>query len=151
MSARDGGCFCGAIRYRFEGEPLTLYACHCTDCQRQSGASFSLSMVVFRDAIELLQGEPSLFEITMPDGRVKNGRFCATCGTLLWVEPIKFPGIAILAPGTLDDTSWINPVAHIWTRSAQPWTTIPEGVLRFEGQAEDPMVLINAWRERRGS
>ena len=45
MSVRDGGCFCGEIRYRFVGDPLTLYACHCTDCQRETGASFVLSMV----------------------------------------------------------------------------------------------------------
>ena len=68
MSTRDGGCFCGASRYRFVGEPLTLYACHCTDRQRQAGASFTLSMV-FRSAIELVRGEHRRFGITMSDGR----------------------------------------------------------------------------------
>jgi hypothetical protein len=151
MSTRDGGCFCGAIRYRLVGEPLTLYACHCTDCQRQTGSSFSLSMVVFRTAIELLRGEPRRYEITTADGRLKNGRFCGTCSSRVWVESVTFPDIALVEPGTLDDTTWIRPVAHIWTRSAQPWISLPEDVLRFETRPDDPMVLVNAWRDQRSA
>jgi hypothetical protein len=113
-------------------------------------ATQTLKGGVFRSAVELLRGEPRRFDITTPDGRRKNGSFCADCGTRLWVEPAKFPDIAILEPGTLDDTTWIRPVAHIWTRSAQPWISLPEGVLRFETQPDDLMVLINAWRDRTG-
>lgn len=148
MSTRDGGCLCGAIRYRVVGDPLTLYVCHCTDCQRQTGSSFTLSMILFRSTLELLQGEPRRFEMTMSDGRPKNGRFCGNCGTRLWSEPAEFPAIVIVEPGTLDDTTWIRPVAHIWTRSAQPWIAIPTGVLRFDAQPDDPMSLINAWRDQ---
>jgi hypothetical protein len=42
---REGGCQCGRVRYRVEGEPLTLGICHCTECQRQSGSAFGMSMV----------------------------------------------------------------------------------------------------------
>lgn len=147
MAIRDGGCFCGEIRYRFSGEPFTLYACHCLDCQRQTGSSFSLSMIVLRSDIEILRGEPARVAVTTPDGRPKNGRLCARCGTRLWSDPARYPEIAILEPGTFDDTTWIRPVAHIWTRSAQPWIAFPEGPLRFAAQP-DPMELIEAWRDR---
>jgi hypothetical protein len=144
----SGGCLCGLIRYRLADEPLTLYACHCTDCQRQSGSSFGLSMIVSRTALDLLQGEPRHHEVTLADGRQKNGTFCGVCATRIWSEPVKFPQVVNVEPGTLDDTSWLRPIAHIWTRSAQPWVAIPPGTLTFEGQPTDPMALINAWWDR---
>ena len=143
-----GGCLCGAIRYRLTDEPLTLYACHCTDCQRQSGSSFALSMIVSRTALDLLQGEPQHYAITLLDGRQKQGRFCGACATRLWSEPVKFPQVVNIDPGALDDTAWLRPIAHIWTRSAQPWVVIPPGALAFEGQPPDPMALVNAWWDR---
>ncbi len=144
----DGGCLCGAIRYRLSDEPLSVYACHCTDCQRQTGTSFALSMIMRRSALDLLQGEPRRYAVTVAGGHEKHGAFCATCATRLWGEPSKFPRVVVIRPGTLDDATWIRPIAHIWTRSAQPWVAIPEGTLTFETQPEDPMALVDAWRDR---
>src|SRR6266849_4427599 len=96
-----GGCLCGAIRYRVADEPLTLYVCHCTDCQRRTGSAFALSMVVLNSALELLQGEPRAYAVTLSDGRQKHGKFCGECGTRLWGEPPKFPQVVVVQPGTL--------------------------------------------------
>ena len=144
----DGGCLCGAIRYRVADEPLTLYACHCTDCQRRTGSAFALSMVVAKSALKLLHGEPRGYAVTLSDGRQKRGKLCGECSTRLWGEPLKFPQVVVVQPGTLDDTRGLRPIGHIWTRSAQPWVPIPKDTLNFEGQPDDPMVLINAWRDR---
>jgi len=144
----EGGCLCGLVRYRLTDEPLTLYACHCTDCQRRTGSAFALSMVVTRSALELLRGETRYYRVTMPDGREKAGRFCAECSGQLWGEPVNFPQLAVIQPGTLDDTSWLRPIGHIWTGSAQPWVSLPEGPLTFPGQPQDMMALVNAWLTR---
>ena len=40
----EGGCQCGAVRYRITGEATALFACHYSHCQRQSGSAFGLSM-----------------------------------------------------------------------------------------------------------
>ena len=144
----DGGCLCGSIRYRLTDEPLTLYACHCTDCQRRTGSAFALSMVVFKSGLHLLRGEPREYVVTLSDGRQKHGKFCGECSTRLWGEPAKFPEVVVVQPGALDDTTWLHPIGHIWTRSAQPWISIPKDALNFEEQPDDPMVLINAWRDR---
>ena len=145
---RIGGCQCGAIRYRFRGDPVTLYACHCTDCQVATGASFALSMIVPRESIETLHGNPELYEIALPDGRRKRAFRCAGCGTHLWGAPLRVPQVLNLHPGTLDDTSWFEPVAHIWTRSAQPWVVIPADKLRYERQPDDILPLVRAWKAR---
>ena len=142
-----GGCLCDLIRYRLTDEPLTLYVCHCTDCQRRTGSAFALSMVVLKSALELLQGDPRTYAVTS-DGLQRRGKFCAECSTRLWGEPVKFPQVVVVQPGTLDDTTWLHPIGHIWTRSAQPWVSIPKDTVNFEGQPDDPMVLINAWRDR---
>jgi hypothetical protein len=145
----DGGCLCGAVRYRLAEEPLTLYACHCTDCQRYTGSSFGLSMVVLTEALRILQGEPKAYVSAAPGERERRGKFCGDCATRLWGEPVRFPQIAVLRPGTLDDTTWLDPVAHIWMRSAQPWVALPEGSVTFETQPDDPLALIKMWQERR--
>ena len=145
----DGGCICGAIRYRVGEEPLTLYACHCTDCQRHSGTSFVLSMFVRRRALEVVRGTPRSYEFAVDGGPTRRGKFCDACSTRLWGEPIKLPDVVVIRPGTLDDTRWLEPVAHIWTRSAQPWVSLPNDTLNFECQFDDPTPLIEAWRQQR--
>ena len=129
-----GRCLCGATVYRVTAEPLLVYACHCTDCQKRSGSAFGLSMWVRRTDIEVTKGEAATHVSTTEDGRVRHGRICATCGTRLWSEPQKHREFAIVRAGTLDDRSWLRPAAHLWTRSAQPWFVFPEGVPRYETQ-----------------
>ena len=146
----DGGCACAGVRYRLHSAPLTLYACHCTDCQKECGSAFALSMPVLRDAIELLAGEVVEYVFACEDGRRRRGRRCPTCGSRLWGEPERLPQIAVLRPGTLDDVSWLHPVGHIWLRSAQPWVAISDDTLRFDGQPDDDGALVRAWRARHG-
>src|SRR5262245_12201022 len=132
-----GRCVCGAVRYRLIAEPLTVYACHCTDCQALSGSAFRLSMPVRRDTLEVVAGIPEELEYSPLGASTKRGRRCGTCSTWLWGEPVRLPQVVVLRPSTLDDRSWFDPVAHIWVRSAQPWVRIPEGTLVFEGQPPD--------------
>jgi hypothetical protein len=143
-----GRCLCGAVRYQVNDEPLVVYACHCTDCQKRSGSAFGLSMWVRRDAIEVIQGEAALHASRHSDGSPRVGRVCAQCGTRLWSEPGKHPGLAVMRPGTLDDTSSLQPAAHLWTRSAQPWVVFPAGAVRFDTQPEDFGQLIALGRNR---
>jgi hypothetical protein len=137
---------CGAIRYRVNGEPLTVYACHCTECQRRTGSAFAISMLVPRVALEVLAGEPSGYAALLADGRSKAGRLCAQCGTRLWGEP-KNPAIVVIQPGTLEQPCGLEPVAHQWTREAQPWLVLPEGVVKFERQPE-VAEMIGLWKAR---
>ena len=133
---QHGGCLCGDVRYALSEDPVTLYACHCTDCQSETGSAFALSMIVRAEALETTRGEPAEFGVELDDGRVKRGLHCPRCTAPLWGvnEPM---GLANLQPGSLDDTGWLQPVGHIWTRSAQPWVVLPEDGLLFEQQPCD--------------
>lgn len=143
-----GACQCQAVAYEIRAEPKTLYACHCTECQRQSASAFSLSMVVPREAVVVTQGTPKQWRRVHESGRVIYCLYCGDCGVRLWHNPERNPQVTILKPGTLDDTSWLVPVGHIWTRSAQPWFEIPQDSVNYEVQPPDLSRLIEAWSAR---
>lgn len=144
---RQGGCQCGALHYEVRGEPLAVCACHCTDCQRRSGSAFGMTLFAARDQVTLVRGTPARYDYAQEDGRRWLGTYCGNCAIRLWSESPRAPHVLFLAAGTLDDTSGLEPVAHVWTRSAQPWVVIPAGVLVFDTQPEMD-VLMRAWRER---
>ena len=148
----SGGCTCGDVRYRLVADPVTCYACHCTDCQTATGSAFGISMICERDAIELERGSPELVELDLPDGRVKRANRCSRCLVNLWGTPKAIPNLLTLHPGTLDDTSWLAPIGHIWTRSAQPWVVLDPNLLQYEQQStpEELLGLVRAWKSRAG-
>ncbi|MDX1489342.1 MAG: GFA family protein [Acidiferrobacterales bacterium] len=129
-----GGCQCGDIRYEVLGTPRKLVVCHCTDCQRQSGSAFGMTLVVDEADFRLTRGEPKSFASKSDAGRAKLGVFCPRCGTRIYHKPEWRRGTVSVKPGTLDDTSWLKPDMHLWIRSKQLWITIPEGVETHEAQ-----------------
>jgi hypothetical protein len=125
MGKLDGSCLCGAVTYRCEAEPLATVVCHCTECQRQTGASFSLNVAVLRDAFEA-RGD-SLAEYTTvgtDTGKKVARRFCRECGSPIVSLSEALPEVALIKAGTLDDTSWLEPTLHVWCDSAQSWVPL---------------------------
>jgi hypothetical protein len=148
-SIHEGGCLCGALRYRIKGDGLMLNACHCTECQRTSGSAFGLSLIVMREALELTAGSPKRYDRKYEDGRHKVFNFCGECSGRLWNEMPRFPQIYNVKPGTLDDANkWLDPAAHIWLSEKQPWVPIPDDVLRFDEQPEDFVPSLKAYADR---
>lgn len=144
----EGGCACGAVRYRLLEDPLELHVCHCSDCQRVSGSAFVMSMPIRRPSLELLRGETTATSFVTPGGISRREHQCPVCNSRLWSEPKSFPELLTLRPGSLDEKDWLHPIAHIWTASAQPWVKIPEDVLRYEKNPEDVLELVRAWKGR---
>ena len=91
-----------------------------------------MTLVVRKEDFRLTQGEPKSFTSKSDAGRVKLGAFCPECGTRIYHQPEWRKGMVSVKPGTLDDTSMLQPVIHIWTGSKQPWITIPEGIETHE-------------------
>lgn len=146
-----GSCLCGQVRFRLNAEPLTLYACHCTDCQKRSGGALLLSMWVHRESLEVLAGMPTLVSSVANDGRERLNRVCPACQVRLWSEPVHRAALAILRPGLLDQAKAFAPIAHQYVRSALPWFVFPEGVPCYETVADDPADLIRLWRQASAS
>ena len=130
----EGGCQCGATRYRVEGSPVALAVCHCTECQRQSGSAFGMSLIVPKGSFRLVRGEPKKFTRIAESGRPVDCVFCPDCGTRIYHDPAKMPDTLNVKAGTLDDTAGLSPDLHVWTECKQPWVPIPEGARRFDRQ-----------------
>lgn len=145
-----GSCLCGQIKFQLTAEPLTFYACHCTDCQRRSGGALFLSMWVYRESLELLEGTPLLVSSVASDSRERKNKVCPACEVRLWSEPVNRPKLAILRPGSLQLAKAFTPIAHQFVRSALPWFVFPDGVACYE-TSPDPTELVRLWREARVS
>lgn len=128
----DGGCACGAVRYRMATPPLFVHCCHCHDCQRQTGTAFVLNALIEADRVDLLSG--TLGKVTLPtDSGLPHRVFrCTDCGTALWSEYGGRATLRFVRVGTLDEPSRLPPDVHIYVRSRLPWVTLPEGVPAFE-------------------
>ncbi|AVH69024.1 GFA family protein [Nostoc sp. 'Lobaria pulmonaria (5183) cyanobiont'] len=143
-----GGCQCGHIRYEIHAQPLTLYLCHCKECQKQSSSAFGMSLTVLRDAVVIVQGKPKAWTRKNDSGREVNNLFCGDCGTRLFHERTYKANTINVKAGTLDDTSWLRPVGNIWTRSAQSWVIISDKLLNYDGQPEDTQALWEKWKQQ---
>ena len=65
----------------------TVYACHCTDCQRMTSSSFSMAIVLPAAAFHLDAGEPRLSERGADGGRVTTRWVCPECDRgSAWVQ-----------------------------------------------------------------
>jgi hypothetical protein len=128
-----GGCVCGFARYKVSGRPLSIHACHCTDCQTLSGSAFGLSMVLNQADIELTHGELGINKFSATS-KPMHRHHCLKCGTAIWFSSPDHTGIVALKPGTLDDTSALRPLAHVWYRSAQPWLDVGSEIPVYQTQ-----------------
>jgi hypothetical protein len=146
----EGGCICGAVRYRVTAPPLGVYNCHCKDCQRSAGSAFSASMIVRRADFTVTAGETLIFDKRADSGRIVRQHSCPTCHTRLFNEPATSADTIILRPGTLDDSSWAVPAGNIWTESRAPWVEIDWSLPHFPGQPQSREPLFEAWRSRMG-
>ena len=143
----EGHCQCGAVAYRVTGVPVTLFACHCTECQRQSSSAFGMALWVKEPLVELSSGQTKEWIRTMPSGRKMSCQFCPDCGTRLFHTKVGQTQLLSIKPGTLRDTSGLKPVGHIWVDSKQKWFDIEEKILQFRGNPESFDELIYEWAE----
>jgi hypothetical protein len=128
-----GRCQCGSVRYMVTTEPIRLLACHCQECQRQSGSAFAMSMPVKKDSLTVT-GLTKQSTRSANSGNEVTGVFCPECGVRIYHVLASAPDIVAVKPGTLDDTSWLRPGTFIWMKSAQGWVPVPEGVKTLERQ-----------------
>lgn len=128
---REGGCACGAVRYRLASDPLFTHCCHCLNCQRQTGSAFVINLLIETDRLELLSGDPQPVDVPRDDGSAQTIWRCPTCQIALYSQ-YTYPQVRFVRAGTLDDPAAVAPDVHIFARSKLPWVTLPESVPAFE-------------------
>lgn len=127
----EGGCLCGAVRYRATGAPIRGVICHCTMCRKHSGAP-ALGFVHFRaDAFAWTKGIPTRFASS---GFAQRG-FCATCGSTLSMHEDVLADRVQITIGSLDDPARVRIDDHVWTAQQIPWFEIADDRPRFSASS----------------
>ena len=128
---REGGCSCGAVRYRLGSEPLIVHCCHCLNCQRQTGSAFVINLLIEGDRVKLLAREPQPVDVPRDDGSTQRVYRCPGCQVAVFSE-YGWPELKFVRAGTLDEPSAVTPDVHIFTRSKVPWVALPDDVPAFD-------------------
>lgn len=122
-----GSCFCGNIKISTSGEPALKATCHCLDCRKISGSTYSTNLVIPEDGFKLVQGTPKSISKTGDSGNTITSYFCGDCGTTLYRDGGLFPGKKIVKAGVLDDLDALNkakPTTELYVKHRVDW--VPE-------------------------
>lgn len=138
MKPIEGGCLCGAVRYKASAAPLVVRACWCRVCQFFAAGNATINLAFPTDAVAIT-GELRDYASTADSGRKMHRRFCPTCGVHLFSAAEERPQMLVVRAGTLDDPSIAAPQAAIWTRSAPAWAHIDPELPHFDGQPPPPV------------
>lgn len=122
----EGGCMCGAVRYRLHG-PFTYSAhCHCRSCQRAVGAGYVTYSAVPPENFEIIKGEMAIYHSSPGVNR----GFCSKCGTSLSYSGDDWTDYAIMS-ATLDHPSTAVPTSNVFTSEKQRWVALDESLKKF--------------------
>ena len=115
----EGGCFCGAIRYRATARPTEQTVCHCANCRRAAGAQSVAWVTIPAASFSYLRGAPATF-------RAENGAvwsFCSHCGTTLTYVIDRRPAELDVTTGSLDDPAAFPPTKDTHADERLPWVS----------------------------
>jgi len=128
----EGGCLCGSIRYRVSATPFAAEYCHCSMCQKSSGAPVVSWMDFQTEQLSWTKGKPLEYKSSE---NVRRG-FCAACGSSLSFRDLGHPEYITLAIASLDDPDLVKPTYHIYTASQLKWLKIDDACKRFTAGPE---------------
>jgi hypothetical protein len=125
----DGGCLCGAVRYRFSGTPSSSDNCHCRSCRRASGAPVVAWITVGCSEFTLLSGAPAVFHSSPGVTR----QFCSRCGTALTYQSERHPDTIDITTASLDDPDAYPPTTEVWLEDRLSWQPTSPDTKKFDG------------------
>ena len=129
----EGGCFCGAVRYAAEGEPLFKGQCHCRQCQYHAGGAPNIFIAMPAAGFKYTKGMPSAFSRSDAPVFSAKREFCPTCGVQLVTKAAPLPDVVFLKVGTLDEPAAFGaPEMAIFTCDKQAFHLIADGVPTFD-------------------
>lgn len=117
-----GSCHCGAVQWESAGRLHRFANCHCEDCRKINGASFSSNLVMDASGFQITKGEEVVTRYESSPGKYRC--FCSRCGSPVHTFMNAKPDIVILRVGTVDGDPALRPQMHIWVSAKAPWYEI---------------------------
>ena len=129
----EGGCLCGAVRYRTTGAPEGAGYCHCNSCRRHTGAPLVAFAVFAAARVQWLSGERTRYESS--PGKFRS--FCGQCGTSIGFETRhKGADLVELHVSTLDDPEAFPPNEHTHYKEKIPWLHVLDDLPKYPASIE---------------
>jgi len=128
-ASHEGGCLCGAIRYRVDGAIESVAHCHCNSCRRSAGATFVTWFTIPRTRFSWVSGIPRLFSSSPGVSR----EFCGVCGTELAYSKQREPATIDLTIGSLDCAAGHPADRHVWTADKLDWLRLDDCLPAHDG------------------
>jgi hypothetical protein len=126
-----GGCLCGGVRYEISEPLIAASYCHCTRCQRRTGAAASPQAQIAPGSMTFLSGADLPKAFAPPDGFEK--LFCTNCGSAIGSRRAGAEELFAVRLGTFDSDPGIRPRSHMFVAYAAPWEPLPDdGLPRFD-------------------
>lgn len=125
-----GGCLCGAVRFRTDGEPQFQVKCYCTDCRKLSAAGHAAMIGFSREAVAI-EGTATEYHSKADSGRAVMRAFCPKCGAGVYAENSAMPHMIFVRASVLDDPNLFTPQMAVWASRAPQWDRVNEGLHAF--------------------
>ena len=127
----EGGCYCGEVRYRFDGDLGPAMQCHCRECQYITGGNPNVFVIMPESGLRFIKGELSSFQRKDIETAVTR-HFCPKCGAAVGTTTPDAPDVFVMKVGTMDNAEFFQPDMAIFAKDAMPFHHIPDRVRSFE-------------------
>lgn len=127
VTIHRGHCFCGDLRYRVTGRPMSMAYCHCESCRRASAAP-SVTWGTFAvEGFAILSGRCRIYASS---SKVRRG-FCERCGSQITYAHADSPATIDITLATLDEPEALAPERHVWVEDKLCWVVIGDELPQF--------------------
>ncbi|KAI1294543.1 Mss4-like protein [Xylaria venustula] len=136
-SAKTASCLCGGVKLEIHGAPVMQNLCHCSSCQKSTGAAFGSMAAYKAEQVILTESEPSMLKTyvdkTPESGRVLKRSFCGNCGSPVKSLSSAAPGNVVVPIGIIDgDKDAFRPQMEFYCRGKADWVGAIENVKTFD-------------------
>lgn len=126
-----GGCLCGQVRFRIDGEPIMMGRCCCQACQKLSGTGNTENMA-FAEGAFSVTGKTTEYHWTADSGGHVTTSFCPACGSPLFGKSSSMPGMMMVRAGALDDPAIYTPQMLVYAKRRHAWVPNDDRIPAFE-------------------
>lgn len=130
----QGACHCNLVKFEINGEPKLVVNCHCDDCKKRNGSAYSTYMAVQQNELNILSGEDKISGYTIEN--IGEKHFCANCGSPLYNNNYRYPGLYMIFYGALKNSESLTPSFNVFCESKHKWVDNVTDIQSFQGPIE---------------
>ena len=123
----EGGCQCGAVRYRVTGDPIVVAVCHCSMCRHAHAAPAVTWALYHEEQVAFTELAPAVYQASPEAER----GFCPECGTQVCFTASYIPRMIDIAVGSLDRPDALAPSLHYWDSMRLPWVRFADELPKY--------------------